>query len=147
PTPRPRPKYNSAVIPAVTSPYPVWDREDRAQDRRALETGARVFEEGEQTPTSSVLDGDWDEVLEPPSQSGRPILFALALSAVFTMLLLEHWVTAAVFAAVGVLILVWWHADEAAAAVRRHISLPLGVWGMVMLIFTEGSLFVTLLGS
>jgi heme/copper-type cytochrome/quinol oxidase subunit 3 len=107
----------------------------------------RVFEEGEQTPTSSVLDGEWDEVLEPPSQSGKPIIFALVLAAVFTMLLLEHWATAGVFAAAGVAVLVWWHADEAAAAVRRHISLPLGVWGMVMLIFTEGSLFVTLLGS
>jgi cytochrome c oxidase subunit I+III len=146
-TTSPPPAYNFAVIPAVTSPYPMWDPEDRAQDRRALDTGARVFEEGEQTPTSSVLDGDWAEVLEPPSRSGKPIVFALVLSAVFTMLLLEHWVTAGVFAAIGVLVLVWWHADEAGAAVRRHISLPLGVWGMVMLIFTEGSLFVTLLGS
>jgi heme/copper-type cytochrome/quinol oxidase subunit 1/heme/copper-type cytochrome/quinol oxidase subunit 3 len=146
-TTSPPPEYNFAVIPAVTSPYPMWDPEDRAQDRRALDTGARVFEEGERTPTSSVLDGDWDEVLEPPSQSGKPILFALVLAAVFTMLLLEHWVTAGVFAAVGVLVLVWWHADEAMAVVQRHISLPLGVWGMVMLIFTEASLFVTLLGS
>jgi len=146
-TTSPPPEYNFAVIPAVTSPYPMWDPEDRAQDRVALDAGVRVFDEGEQTPTSSVLDGDWDEVLEPPSQSGKPILFALALAAVFTMLLLEHWVTAGVFAAVGALILVWWHADEAAAVVRRRISLPLGVWGMLMLIFTEASLFVTLLGS
>jgi cytochrome c oxidase subunit I+III len=146
-TTSPPPEYNFAVIPAVTSPYPVWDIEDRAADRRALDTGARVFEEGEQTPSSSVLDGDWDEVLEPPSQSGKPIVFALVLSVVFTMLLLEHWVTAGVFAAVAALVLVWWHHDEATAVLRRHISLPLGVWGMVMLIFTEGSLFFTLLGS
>jgi len=146
-TTSPPPEYNFAVIPAVTSPYPMWDLEDRAADRRALHEGVRVFEDGEQTPSSSLLDGELDEVLEPPSESGKPILFALALSALFTMLLLEHWVTAGVFAAVGVLVLVWWHGEEAAAAARRHISLPLGVWGMVMAIFTEGALFFTLLGS
>jgi cytochrome c oxidase subunit I+III len=146
-TTSPPPEYNFAVIPAVTSPYPNWDPEDRAGDRRALHAGERVFEAGEQTPSSSVLDGELDEVLEPPSQSGTPILLALALAALFTMLLLEHWVTAGVFAAAGALVLVWWHADEAHAAVRRRVSLPVGVWGMVMLIFTEGALFFTLLGS
>jgi cytochrome c oxidase subunit I+III len=146
-TTSPPPAYNFAVIPAVSSPYPMWDLEDRAADRRALDAGERVYEAGEQTPTSSVLDGDWDEVLEPPSQSGKPILLALTLSAVFTMLLLEHWVTAAAFTVVAALILLWWHGQEATVAVRRAGSLPLGVWGMLMLIFTEGALFVTLLGS
>jgi cytochrome c oxidase subunit I+III len=146
-TTSPPPEYNFAVIPAVTSPYPNWDVEDRAADRRALRAGERVFEAGEQTPSSSVLDGEFDEVLEPPSQSGTPILFALALAGLFTMLLLEHWVTAGVFAALGGLVLVRWHADEAHAVVRRRGSLPVGVWGMVMLVFTEGALFFTLLGS
>jgi heme/copper-type cytochrome/quinol oxidase subunit 3 len=63
------------------------------------------------------------------------------------MLLLEHWVTAGVFAAVAALVLVWWHWTEAEPVARRRRSLPLGVWGMVMLIFTEGALFFTLLGS
>jgi cytochrome c oxidase subunit I+III len=146
-TTSPPPEYNFAVIPAVTSPYPMWDLEDRAADRAALDAGERVFESGEQTPSSSLLDGVPDQVIEPPSESGKPILFALALSALFTMLLLEHWVTAGVFAAVAALVLVWWHGEEAHAVERRRISLPLGVWGMVMLIFTEGALFVTLLGS
>jgi cytochrome c oxidase subunit I+III len=146
-TTSPPPEYNFAVIPAVTSPYPVWDLEDRAADRRALERGERVFEAGEQTPTSSVLDGEWDEVLEPPAESGKPILLALALGALFTMLLLEHWVTAAVFGGVAALVLIWWHWTEAEPAARRRGSLPLGLWGMVMLIFTEGALFFTLIGS
>jgi heme/copper-type cytochrome/quinol oxidase subunit 3 len=146
-TTSPPPEYNFAVIPAVTSPYPNWDVADRAADRHALDRGERVFEAGEQTPTSSVLDGEWDEVLEPPSQSGKPILFAGALAALFTMLLLEHWVTAGVFAGVAAVVLVWWHGEEAVAAVRLRFTLPLGVWGMVMLIFTEGALFFTLIGS
>jgi cytochrome c oxidase subunit I len=146
-TTSPPPPYNFAVIPAVSSPYPMWDREDRAADRRALDEGARVFDEGEQVPTSTVLDGVPGEVIEPPSQSGKPIVLALTLSAVFTMLLLEHWVAAAVFAGVAALVLFWWHAQEATVDVWRGGSLPLGVWGMLMLIFTEGALFVTLLGS
>jgi heme/copper-type cytochrome/quinol oxidase subunit 3 len=146
-TSSPPPEYNFAVIPAVSSPYPMWDLEDRAADRLALDRGERVFETGEQTPTSSVLDGEWDEVLEPPSESGKPIVLALSLSGVFAMLLLEHWVTAGVFGAVTALVLVWWHWTEAEPVARRRRSLPLGVWGMVMLIFTEGALFFTLIGS
>jgi cytochrome c oxidase subunit I+III len=146
-TSSPPPEYNFAVIPAVTSPYPMWDLEDRAADRLALDRGERVYETGEQTPTSSVLDGEWDEVLEPPSESGKPIVLALALGALFTMLLLEHWVTAGVFAAVAALVVVWWHWTEAEPVARRRRSLPLGVWGMLMLIFTEGSLFFVLIGA
>ena len=146
-TTSPPPEYNFPVIPAVTSPYPMWDLEDRAADRRALDAGERVYEEGEQAPTSSVLDGVHGEVIEPPSQSGKPILFALALSALFTMLLLEHWVTAGVFAVVAALVLVWWHWTEAEVEERRQRVLPLGVWGMVMLIFTEASLFFVLIGA
>ena len=33
----PPPPYNFAVIPAVTSPYPMWDERDREADRRALD--------------------------------------------------------------------------------------------------------------
>jgi heme/copper-type cytochrome/quinol oxidase subunit 3 len=146
-TSSPPPEYNFAVIPAVTSPYPNWDPEDRAADRVALDAGERVFETGEQTPTSSVLDGEWDEVLEPPSQSGKPVLLALALAGLFTGLLLEHWVTAGVFAAVAAVVLVWWHGEEAQAAVRRRLSLPLGVWGMVMLLLAEGTLLALAVGS
>jgi cytochrome c oxidase subunit I+III len=146
-TSSPPPEYNFAVIPAVTSPYPMWDLEDRAADRLALDRGERVYETGEQTPTSSVLDGEWDEVLEPPSESGKPIILALALGALFTMLLLEHWVTAGVCAAAAALVLVWWHWTEAEPVARRRRSLPLGVWGMVLLICTEGALFFVLIGS
>src|SRR4051812_7362835 len=146
-TTSPPPEYNFAVIPAVTSPYPNWDLEDRAADRQALDEGVRVYDEGEQTPTSSVLDGDGGEVLEPPSESGKPVLLALALGVMFTMLLLEHWTTAGVFAALGALIVFWWHHTEASAVVIRRSPLSIGVWGMLMLIFTEGSLFFVLLGS
>jgi len=143
----PPPEYNFAVIPAVTSPYPNWDAQDREADRAALLRGDRVLDVGEQTPASSVLDGEWGEVLEPPSQSGKPVLLALTLGLMFTMLLLEHWVVAGVFAGVAALVLVWWHADEGEAAVVRRLSLPVGVWGMVMLILAEATLLALAVGS
>jgi heme/copper-type cytochrome/quinol oxidase subunit 3 len=94
-----------------------------------------------------VLDGEWAEVLEPPSQSGKPVLLALTLAVMFTMALLEHWVVAGVVAGVAALVIVWWHADEGEAAVLRTGSLPIGVWGMVMLVLAEGTLLVLAVGS
>jgi cytochrome c oxidase subunit I len=146
-TTSPPPEYNFAVIPAVTSPYPNWDPRDREADRLALQRGERVLDAGEQTPSSSVLDGEWDEVLEPPAESGKPVLLALTLAVVFTMLLLEHWVTAAVFAGVAALVLFWWHLDEGQAAALRGLSLPVGVWGVLMLVLAEGTLLALAVGS
>src|SRR5438874_1934905 len=41
-TTSPPPHYNFAVIPTVTSPYPNWDRADRDEDARRLESGEPV---------------------------------------------------------------------------------------------------------
>ena len=110
--PSPPPHYNYAVIPKISSPYAMWDREDRDEDRRRLQRGFQVLESGHETPASTVLDAQFDEVLEMPSESWAPIGLAAALAVVFVMLLLAHWVMAAVFAGVGGLVLVAWHAKE-----------------------------------
>jgi cytochrome c oxidase subunit I+III len=108
-TSSPPPHYNYAVIPRVTSPYPMWDRADREEDQRKLDRGELVLEKGHETPSSTVLDAEWDEILEMPSESWSPVLLATALSLVFTMLLLRHYVTAAVFAGVALFVLARWH--------------------------------------
>ena len=105
--------------PGGDEPVPdVGSRGPRRRPARARPRRARLRARASRRPTSSVLDGEWDEVLEPPSESGKPIILALALGALFTMLLLEHWVTAGVFAAVAALVLVWWHWTEAEPAAR-----------------------------
>src|SRR3954452_16863942 len=48
-TSSPPPEFNYAVIPRVTSPYPMWDEEDRRDDARALERGERVLDQGHET--------------------------------------------------------------------------------------------------
>jgi len=112
-TTSPPPSYNFAVIPRVTSPYAMWDREDRQADQRDLAGPAeRVLDEGHETPASSVLDADWDEILEMPAKSWSPILLAAALAAGFTMLLTRHYVIAAVVALLALVVLGGWHWKE-----------------------------------
>jgi cytochrome c oxidase subunit 1/cytochrome c oxidase subunit I+III len=111
-TSSPPPAYNYAVIPRVTSPYAMWDRADREADARSLERGEMTLERGHETPASTVLDADWDEILAMPANSWLPPLLAATLAAVFAMLLLGHWVTAGAFAGIGAIVLYGWHMRE-----------------------------------
>jgi cytochrome c oxidase subunit I+III len=112
-TSSPPPAYNYAVIPRVTSPYAMWDREDREADARDLHGGGeRVLDEGHETPASSVLDANWDEILDMPSKSWSPLTLAVMLAAGFAMLLTKHYVVAAVCGALALLVLADWHWRE-----------------------------------
>jgi cytochrome c oxidase subunit 1/cytochrome c oxidase subunit I+III len=111
-TTSPPPEYNFAVIPKVTSPYPMWDRADREEDARKLSRGEMSLDQGHETPASTVLDAEWDEVLEMPSESWAPITVALGIALMFTMLLTRHFVTAAVFAGFALLVVGAWHWKE-----------------------------------
>lgn len=108
----PPPSYNFPAIPKVSSPYPMWDREDREGDAKRLEEGDHVLEGGHETPSSTVLDADWDEILDMPSQSWAPFLVSVTLLGMFTMLLLQHYVVALGFAGLTGLVLAAWHWKE-----------------------------------
>jgi cytochrome c oxidase subunit 1/cytochrome c oxidase subunit I+III len=111
-TSSPPPPYNYAVIPKVSSAYAMWDREDRAEDARRLHHGEFVLERGHETPASTVLDAEWDEVLRMPPSSWAPLALAVALLGVLAMLLLGHAITAAAFGALAALVLLRWHSVE-----------------------------------
>jgi cytochrome c oxidase subunit I+III len=111
-TTSPPPAYNFPVIPKITSAYPLWDREDRVEDERRLARGEMVLEEGHETPESTALDAELQEVLEMPSDSPWPPVVALGLAGVFVMLLTDHLATAIVFAGVVAAALFAWHLKE-----------------------------------
>jgi cytochrome c oxidase subunit I+III len=113
-TTSPPPPYNYPVIPKVSSPYAMWDKEDREEDARRLASGRGVLEQGHQTPATTVLDADSLEVLDMPSHSPWPLLLAAALALVFVMLLTGHWTTALVFAGTCAVVLALWHREEPA---------------------------------
>jgi cytochrome c oxidase subunit I+III len=110
--PSPPPAYNFAVIPKVSSAYANWDVADREEDRRALREGRRVLEVGHEQPVSSPADGYYEEIAEMAHESPWPIVFALCVALVFTLLLIDHWAIAGIFAALGALALLGWHSVE-----------------------------------
>jgi cytochrome c oxidase subunit I len=110
--PSPPPHYNFAVIPRVTTPYPMWDEQDRIEDMRKLERGEMVLDGGHETPATSVLDANWDEVIDMPSDSPWPIVTALMMSGLFAMLLTGHLVAMCVFLGLLALAVAAWHGAE-----------------------------------
>src|SRR4051794_15924174 len=108
-TTSPPPAYNYAVIPRVTSPYAMWDRDDREADIRDLERGERTLERGHETPASTVVDADWDEILDMPSSSPWPPVLALAISGVFAFALLQLWIASGIFVLASMAVLLAWH--------------------------------------
>jgi cytochrome c oxidase subunit I+III len=115
-TTSPPPVYNYAVIPRVTSAYPMWDEADRIEDARRLERGEMVLADGHLQPTSTTLDGHFDEILDMPPHSSWPPVLAIGLALVFTMLLTGHVVASLVFAGASLAVLAAWHWKEPAEA-------------------------------
>jgi cytochrome c oxidase subunit 1/cytochrome c oxidase subunit I+III len=114
-TTSPPPPYNYPVIPTVTSPYPMWDKEDRELDSRRLERGEGILALGHETVATSVQDAEWDEILSMPPHSIWPFLFGLAMPGMFAMLLLSHYWIALGFLVAGGLIGLGWHHKEVEA--------------------------------
>jgi cytochrome c oxidase subunit I+III len=148
-TSSPPPPYNYAVIPMVSSPYPMWDERDREADLVRLERGEGVLARGHETPVSSVQDGRLEEVMAMPPHSLWPVLVGVALFAGFVMLLLAHFLIAAALGGVLVLLLLAWHAYEPehrppAGGAR---GLPAGVWGASLFLSSEAMLFAGVIAS
>jgi heme/copper-type cytochrome/quinol oxidase subunit 1 len=101
--PSPPPEYNFATIPTVSSAYANWT--DDVPPSLALDVGHKQH-------VSSLVDGWTAEIADMPHSSPWPILLALALSLLFTMLVIQHYMFASIFAVVIGLTLLGWHSKE-----------------------------------
>ncbi|HSB39077.1 MAG TPA: cbb3-type cytochrome c oxidase subunit I [Gaiellaceae bacterium] len=111
-TSSPPPEYDFAVIPKVTSAYPNWDAEDRAEDRRKLDEGVLLLDEGHEQVEVTPVDARFSEIVEMPHDSPWPIVLAACLSLVFVMLLIGRYGTAGIMGILCLLALAGWHSRE-----------------------------------
>jgi cytochrome c oxidase subunit I+III len=146
-TSSPPPAFNYAVIPKVSSAYPMWDLDDRVADTGRLERGELSLETGHLTPSTSVLDAEWDEALDMPSESPWPFVMGVMVLFVAYMLLSGHLIV--VWIGLGLLALtaVGWHSTEVGGVLRRRGTMPNGWWGMALFVATEATLFGLLIAS
>ena len=111
-TTSPPPHYNYPLIPKVTSPYPVWDRDDRHEDAERLVRGEMALPQGHETPATTVLDAELDEILDMPSDSPWPVLLAVATFGIFVFLLNGTMFAVWLFVGLAALALVGWNGKE-----------------------------------
>jgi hypothetical protein len=90
----------------------MWDKEDRERDLEKLERGESTLEQGHETSATTVVDAEWDEILDMPSHSPWPPVLALALTGVFAMILLQQWIAAGIFVLLVFVVLGAWHGRE-----------------------------------
>jgi cytochrome c oxidase subunit I+III len=101
-TTSPPPDYNFTVIPTVRSAYANWEP-------------APPFEplaEGHQQVESRPVDGEIAAIAHMPHESPWPILLALSLGVVFSLLVLKKFEAAGIAAILTLLTLVGWHSKE-----------------------------------
>jgi cytochrome c oxidase subunit 1/cytochrome c oxidase subunit I+III len=110
-TSSPPPHYNFAVIPRVGSADPNWDVEERAADLADLERGEWILP-GHETPATTSMDAELDEVLEMPEETVWPLLLAAALALFFFLGVLDHWVAAGLSLVLVGGALAGWHWKE-----------------------------------
>ena len=101
-TSSPPPEYNYERIPVVRSADPNWERNGEGP----------VLDQGHETPATTVLDADFDEVLEMPPETAWPFVLALSLAAVFALTLTSHYLSAAIFLGVALAAIAAWHLTE-----------------------------------
>ncbi len=92
-TTSPPPPYNFAVIPTVASRHPLWEERLEKPGSQARSVLARgfVLDQGRETIATSALDAESNLILKMPADSLTPVLLAVALTVVFTGLVLHSW--------------------------------------------------------
>lgn len=102
--PSPPPSYGTVHIPTVRSRHPLWDEHDEEDDPG----GQRILDDGRLTLASTSLDADVLALARMPEDTITPLLLALALTLLFTALILKWlWVALAGLILMAVVTGVW----------------------------------------
>ena len=121
-TPSPPPPYNFAVIPTVQSRHPLWeDRlEGRPEEARSHPHAGLVLEHGREAIGTDPLDAQPDIILKMPGDSYAPLVFAIAVTAVFVgLLLLDWWLVALALVAAAATTVGWLWPERALGETRE----------------------------
>ena len=103
-TPSPPPSFNFVTIPNIASRHPLWeDRLSEGQERSELRKGM-LLDHGREIIGTSAVDAKPEAILRMPGDTSLPLLYTIALTVLFTALLLDWWWTAGL-ASVAILIL------------------------------------------
>ena len=108
-TPSPPPPFNFVVLPTVASRHPLWEGrlEDEGSGRSSLDRGM-VLDRGRETLGVTMLDAEPDVILKMPGDSFAPLMMALALSVLFSGLLIHAWWLAAIGMGAVALDMIYW---------------------------------------
>lgn len=102
--PSPPPPYGSVHIPTVVSRHPLWDDHDEEEDPH----GERILAQGRLTLATTPLDGVTFAIARMPEDTITPLLASLALTLLFTALILKSlWLALAAFVALVVISAIW----------------------------------------
>jgi cytochrome c oxidase subunit I len=113
-TSSPPPPYNFAVIPTVASRHPLWEsRLGEAAEAHSYPHAGLVLDHGRETVGTTALDGEPNIILKMPKDSFAPFILALALTAIFTGLVLHAWWLAIAGAIVSGIDIIGWLWPEA----------------------------------
>lgn len=112
--------YGSVHIPTVRSRHPLWDDHEEEHDPE----DERVLDQGRLTIATSKLDAVPVALSQMPEDTAAPLWMAIAITALFTALLLKALWLAAGLAMVGIAIAAYWlwprHSSAAAVLAARE---------------------------
>ncbi|HET8609130.1 MAG TPA: cytochrome c oxidase subunit I [Burkholderiales bacterium] len=120
-TSSPPPPYNFAVIPEVTSRYPLWeDRLEEQPERTVVNIGYRL-DHGRETVGTTVLDAEPDVILKMPEDSYAPLISSAALAVLFFGLLVHSWWTAVAGGIIVLFSTIYWLWPQASLSQLQEV--------------------------
>ncbi|MEX1058319.1 MAG: cytochrome ubiquinol oxidase subunit I, partial [Natronospirillum sp.] len=152
--------YNFVSLPTVHSRHPMWDDPDLARRIHAGQEGLASVDHGRrETWGSDAVTGQVREIFHLPTNSWWPLLAAMALALVCIGLLTRVYYGALVGALLAALFLLRWswenggYPGSAPLTEPSSANVPLesrtndgaGLWGMVVTMMANGTLFLSLL--